>query len=334
MATRVDVAKRAGVSPSTVSRVLNESGYVAPDVRKRVLQAVSELNYVPNRIARSLKMKRCGQFACVISSLSNPFYHEMLMGIEEEALRRGYTFSLYNMTREKEGYMRLILEGFYDGLIILTPYEVMNVVNLTELSAQIPICIYRDRSMDFGIPNVHVDLYNAMTENINYLVGLGHTKIAFLGEYDNKEENPRYAGYIDAMCRHGISVESGLIQLIPYLKDTMSAGYERVIRMLELGVNFTAVAASNDLLALGAIRALMEFGIKVPSEVSVLGIDDVELSRISTPALSTARIPKTLIGIELVRMLVDQIENLTTAHISKPFSTELVVRESTAPRKC
>src|SRR5579875_402144 len=124
----------------------------------------------------------------------------MLMGIEEEALRRGYTFSLYNMTREKEGYMRLILEGFYDGLIILTPYEVMNVVNLTELSAQIPICIYRDRSMDFGIPNVHVDLYNAMTENINYLVGLGHTKIAFLGEYDNKEENPRYAGYIDAMC--------------------------------------------------------------------------------------------------------------------------------------
>lgn len=329
MATRVDVARRAGVSPTTVSRVLNENGYVAADVRERVLQAIKELNYVPNRMARSLKMKRCGQFTCIISSLSNPFYHEVLLGIERAALERGYTFSLYNVTRDREAYMKLILEGFYDGLMVLTPYEVMNVVDLKELSRKIPVCIYKDRSSDFGLPHVHVDLYRAMRRNVEYLIELGHRDIAFLGEYDDHEENPRYAGYLDAMRDHGLVAGDPLVQLVPYLRDTMSAGYERTAAMLDQGIRFTAIAASNDLLALGSIRALAERGVRVPQDVSVIGIDDVELARMSTPALTTARIPKADVGARLVQLLLDQVEGVASGPRSVELQTELIVREST-----
>ncbi|GMA58685.1 LacI family transcriptional regulator [Alicyclobacillus sacchari] len=261
MATRVDVAKRAGVSPTTVSRVLNDNGYVAQDVRERVLKAIEELQYVPNRVARSLKMKRCGQFACVISSLSNPFYHEVLMGIEDAALQRGYTFSLYNMTQEKQGYMKLILEGFYDGLVFLTPYELMKVVDLVDLAKRIPLCAYQDRSIDLGVHAVAVDLYTAMKRNVQYLIGLGHRRIVFLGyEFERAEENPRYMGYVDAMHEHGLEIDPALVQFVPNLKDTLTLGRQRILEVLNRSISFTAVAASNDLLAVGAMRALTEWG--------------------------------------------------------------------------
>ncbi|UOF88711.1 LacI family transcriptional regulator [Fodinisporobacter ferrooxydans] len=334
MATRQDVAKLAGVSPSTVSRVINENGYVAEDVRKRVKQAIQELNYIPNRVARSLRMQKCRQIACITPSISNSFYHEIVMGIEEIALENGYTFSLYNLTYEKREYLKLILEGFHDGVILLQPSEVEKILPLEQIAKHLPISMYCDRREVAAIPHVYVNLRRAMRKNVSHLIRLGHRDIIFLGyEFHAPEENPRFQGYVDAMNEFGLPILPHHQQFIPDLKDTLTVGYQKMIEFLERGMTCTAVVASNDLLAVGAMRAFTERGMRVPDDVSITGVDDSEISRLITPSLSTIGIPKQEIGNLLMRQLLDQINGMQTVYPAIEVSTELIMRESVMKKK-
>ncbi|KPV40829.1 LacI family DNA-binding transcriptional regulator [Alicyclobacillus ferrooxydans] len=333
MATSRDVAKRAGVSPATVSRVLNNSGYVGADVRERVNRAISELNYVPNRLAQGLRKQHYGQIACVMPSIRNPFYPEIVMGIEETGLAQGYTFSLFNRITKREEYLQVILEGFYDGVIFLSPFEVEKVYDIAEIAKQIPTVVYSDRGHAFGIPHVFVDLRAAMEKNVTQLIEDGHREILFLGyEFVDESENPRYQGYMDAMTTHGFDVPKQLIQFIPDFTDTLSMGYESIQNTLHAGVSFTAVAASNDLLAIGAIRAIIDHGLHVPEDVSVTGVDDIEMARAITPALTTTRIPKHDIGRILMDLLLAQINQDAQGESVVEVATEIIRRESTLNR--
>lgn len=333
MPTRSDVAKLAGVSPSTVSRVLNDNGYVASEVRKRVLEVIKELNYVPNRAARSLRLQQYQQIACIAPSVGNSFYHEIVAGIEETALEAGYTFSWYNLRREQMGHLQVILEGFYDGIIFLAPYEIGSVFDLERISKRLPTCLYSDRGKFYSIPNVYVDLRAAMRVNIEYLIECGHRQILFLGpEYRDVNENPRFQGYLDAFRNQGLEFCQDLIQLIPNHKDTISYGYERVKQIIEQGMQFTAVAASNDLVAVGALKALQDQGISVPKDISITGVDDVEIASLITPALTTTRIPKRKIGNRLMELLLKQILGEPISEMSVGFLTEFVTRESVMAR--
>lgn len=331
MPTRLDVAKLAGVSPSTVSRVLNNNGYVADEVEKRVLQAISDLKYIPNRAARSLRLQQYHQVACIAPSVINSFYHEVIAGVEEAALDVGYTFSWYTLTGDKMSHFQSVLEGFYDGLIFLAPLETDNVIDLDEIATRYPASLYSDKRKYYPIPNVFVDLRAAMRVNLEYLISCGHTRILFLShEFNDIEDNPRYQGYLDAIQDHGITTSEELVHLIPHHKDTISYGYERVKSIVDRGIRFTAIAASNDLVAVGAVRALHDRGIEVPRDVSVIGVDDVEISNFIVPSLTTTRIPKREIGRQLMRLLLNQInsKNIPTSRIE--LATELVVRESVA----
>ncbi|MCL6454593.1 MAG: LacI family transcriptional regulator [Alicyclobacillus sp.] len=332
MATNRDVARLAGVSPATVSRVLNDSGYVAPDVRDRVQRAIAELNYVPNRLARGLRKQRFAQIACVLPSIRNPFYHEILLGIQEAGLARGYTFSLFHRIAKKEEYLKVILGGFYDGIIFLSPFEVEKVYNIAEIGEVLPTVVYDDRGHPFSVPHVYVNLRETMYTNVTKLIEQGHRGILFLGyEFAVETDNPRYLGYMDAMREHGLKVLPEYLQFIADFDDTLSVGYKRMTTVLQQRIPFTAVAASNDLLAIGAMRALQQAGVRIPEDVSVVGVDDIEMARLVTPALSTARVPKRQIGTRLMELLLGTIcgDEVTSSTIE--VRTSYVERESTGP---
>lgn len=323
------MARLAGVSPSTVSRVLNNNGYVAPDVRRRVHQAIKELNYVPNRLARSLRTQQCRQIACISPSIGNSFYYEIVAGIEETALENGYTFSLYSLTYEKRKYLEVVLSGFYDGLILLAPHEMEKITSLDELAERLPICLYCDRERHPFLPHVYVDLRKAMRQNVEHLIQLGHRRIAFLGYvFRRPEENPRFMGYMDAMREHGLPVSDDITRFIPDYQDTLSYGYQIVKDLIKSGNRYTAIVATNDLLAVGAMRALVEHGLKVPDDVSLTGVDDLEIASLVTPTLTTIRIPKKRIGNMLMIQLLAQIHGDTTTAKASEVSTELIRRES------
>ncbi|KPV40824.1 LacI family DNA-binding transcriptional regulator [Alicyclobacillus ferrooxydans] len=328
-ATRTDVARRANVSVSTVSRVLNNSGYVSTEVRQKIEAAIKELNYVPNRAARSLRSQHYRQVACIGPSVSNLFYNDIVAGVEETALEYGYTLSWYHLNRDRIQDINVIMNGFYDGIIFLAPFDIEDVVVLSNVASQFPTCVYSDRGKSYDSPYVFVDLRTAMRKNVEYLISLGHERILFLGyEFDDPEENPRYQGYVDALESAGLPVHPNLVQLIPDYKDTITYGHDLIRDIVEQGVFFSAIAASNDSVAVGALRGLREAGLQVPQEVSVTGCDDIELANLITPALTTIHIPRQDIGVKLMELLIQQIQN---QHASRKFielPTRMVVRES------
>lgn len=328
--TRMDVAKRAQVSPSTVSRVLNNNGYVSAEVRKRIEQAIKDLNYVPNRAARSLRLQQYRQIACIGPAVGNLFYNEIVSGIEESALEAGYTLSWYHLTRERIDDIQVILQGFYDGIIFLAPYDIDDILDLSDIAKRHPISLYEDRGKTYPVSNVFVDLRAAMRQSVEYLVSLGHRRIVFMGyEFQDPEENPRYQGYVDALQNRGLEVNQELVQLIPNHKDTISYGHDLIRSVIESNVFFSAVVASNDSMAVGALRGLNESNLEVPRDVSVIGMDDIELANLVTPALTTTHIPKQEIGNHLMELLLQQIEHKRQGIARIELPTQLVIREST-----
>lgn len=333
MVTRKDVALKAGVSPSTVSRVINNNGYVALEARKRIEAAIAELNYIPNRAAQNLRTKSYKQIACISPSIINSFFAEMFMGIEEMAIELGYSLSLYNITNRKQNYLKQVLEGPYDGMILLASHELIMIKELLENIQKVPLSIYWDRiekiniPCEAGIPHVYIDLQKVMRQSVEYLIANGHKEILFLGHYYSKERNSnsRFMGYEMAMKEHHLPIKDYYRIFIEMYEDKLTTGYEAIKMLLDKGQTFTAVAASNDLLAAGAIRAIIESGKKVPEDISVIGVDNIELAKIVTPTLTTMNIPKREIGRMLVQQLMDQIHNEST--IEKSIEVEVMLKE-------
>ncbi len=328
MVTRNDVAKKAGVSPSTVSRVINNNGYVATDVRLRIMNAIDELNYVPNRIANMLRSQKSSQIACVTHSIANPFYNEILLGIEETAYENGYSFSLFNANFEQYDYKRAIRESMFDGLIVLSPAELLKLLEASPLAEELPTVVYWDYSGESPYSHVFVDMEKAMETSVTYLLQNGHRQVLFLSyEFMIPEENPRFQGYISALARQRLTLDARMVVMCKRWDDTLASGYEKMKEFLKTSVPFTAIAATNDLLAIGAMKALAEAGLRVPDDVSVTGFDDVDITNYIAPALTTVHIPKRQIGQELVKMLLDKMEGKpSTTKLTMP--TQLIIRES------
>lgn len=326
--TRQDVASKAGVSPSTVSRVVNGNGYVAQDVRFRVERAIEELSYVPNRIARSLRMNESMQIACITHNITNPFYGEIILGLEDVLFQHGYTLSLYTSNFTERDYRRTIGERMFDGLVVLSPVELSRVVQLKSLHDLIPMAVYWDFMNESPVSSVTIDLRSAMKHATQYLLERGHRRIAFLGhETIRVEENPRFQGYLEAHTEANVSVQPELILTTPAWGDSTEFGYQKLGALLLAETPFTGLVASNDLLAIGALRALYERGIKVPDAVSVIGFDDLDIARYVTPALTTVRVPKRRIGEELALLLLDELRGESFGS-SVTLGSEFIARET------
>jgi DNA-binding LacI/PurR family transcriptional regulator len=333
-----DVAERAGVSVKTVSNVVNGYVHVSPDTRARVDAALAELDYRPNLAARNLRRGRSGIVALALPELEVPYFAELARHVVEAARQRGWTV-LIDQTDGQLDREQLVMDGYgthlMDGLII-SPIA-SGVQELSARRATIPMVLLGERIYDGPDDHVSIDNVAAATTAVRHLLDLGRRRVAVVGRQSQPSAQTarlREQGYREAVTAAGLSFDEDLI--VPTATFTRREGSAAVDRLMSLPAPPDAVFCFNDLLALGAVRRLHELGARVPEDVAVVGVDDIEDSRYATPTLTTILPDKARIAELAVGLLADRIGDDATGatrparELEAPY--DLVVRESTGGR--
>lgn len=331
MVTIREVAEKAGASVTTVSHVINETRHVSDEVRLRVLEAMKELNYRPNALARSLRMGHTHTLALILPDSSNPFFAEVGRHIEDEAFRLGYSVILCNTQgdpRREDLYVDVLDKKQVDGIIFVATGEQVASLNFLRSRAMPVVVVNRD------LANIEVDLI--FTDNhqggylaTRHLLDLGHRRIACIaGPSDLTLGADRVDGYRRALEEAGLAYDATLVHAGDYQP---ASGFRVTRELLARRSPPTALFACNDLMAIGALRAVDEVGCRVPADLSVIGFDDIDLARFTNPPLTTIAQDKTEIGLQAVRRLVERISAKNGAFHRLILPTSLVLRASTGP---
>ncbi|KTF70414.1 LacI family DNA-binding transcriptional regulator [Sphingomonas sp. HT-1] len=329
MTTIIEVAAAAGVSTATVSRVLSQPDRVAAATRVRVLEVVDALGYRPNVAARTLRTLRAAKILLTVPDISNPFFASVIRGAEEAARDAGYAMVLGDTRHDaqvEDQYAEMLSRREVDGLVFLGHRLPASLAPLVATSGGIaPIVNGCEYSPDLGVPSVHIDNAAASADAIEHLVALGHHAIGILtGPPISPISRDRLAGAMRAAERHGIAGQMQ-IRVGDYSADCAC----REARFL-LAAGVTAIFCFNDEMAVGAISAIDEAGLRCPVDVSVMGFDDLPLSRFFHPPLTTIAQPKALIGRHAVELLVDILRGGVPRERQVTLKHELIVRRSTA----
>jgi DNA-binding LacI/PurR family transcriptional regulator len=332
-----DVAKAGGVSLGTVSNVLNELPTVTEENRRKVRAAIRELHYSPNYTARALKTKRSKCIGLIIPDINNPFYSEFARGVEDSLQAVGYNLFLCNSDRDAEKerrYMDVLLGKMMDGFILFKTH--LSVEEIINFSAKYCIVLvdtgtYRDVDCDM----IKVDDYIGVKKALDYLWKNNHRRIAMIaGTKDSLSSLDRMRSYHDFFASKGRSISKAHIQ---YGNYNWHSGYECTKNFLAARYLPTAILASNDLMAIGAMKAIQEKGLSVPDDISVMGFDDIDMASLCTPTLTTVSQPKYEMGKCSVQCLLQRIDDRQAEGKLKPkvttFNTEIIVRDSVSFRK-
>ncbi len=326
--TILDVAERAGVSKSLVSLVMREPERVSDTSRAAVLAAAEELGYRPNAVARSLVQRRTMVIGVVLSDLHNPFFADVADGIEEAAFQSGYRAMLssgfLNPKRER-GAIDTMLDLRVDGLIMLG--SMMKVSKIEKVAAALPVTLLGRHTRSKALDSVGADDSAGAQEAVDHLVSLGHSKIAHIHAGTAAGAPRRRSGYEKAMKRHGLSAHIRSVRGA----FTERGGAQAMTEILESGDVPTAIFAPNDFAALGAMEVIDAGGFDIPGDISLIGYDDLTLSRLPRIALTTIGQPRVDLGREAVHLVLERLdENRDSArHVVVPPS--LVVRSTTGP---
>lgn len=327
MANIQQVAKQAGVSVATVSRVLNGKDKVSTKTKLKVEEAIQYLNYEPSMLGRNLRNSESRIVLILIPSISNPFYFEVIKGIENMALSQNYSILLCetdSKPEKEEIYFDLVRKKMADGIISMDP--AVNVETLKELAENYAIIQCSEYGGGIGIPYVTIDSEEASYHAVKHLIQIGHRKIALM----NSDEKFLYArerrmGYERALQEHGIPLNG------EYIFYTQELGFEQgqqtMKKILQLQDRPTAVFAVSDLLAIGALKEINAAGLHVPEDVAVVGFDKIDFSNMTNPALTTVAQPMYKMGTVAARMLIEKIQGKTVDSVV--LGHELVIREST-----
>jgi LacI family transcriptional regulator, repressor for deo operon, udp, cdd, tsx, nupC, and nupG len=320
-----EVAQAAKVSVATVSRALQMPGVVAPSTRARVQAAVERLGYRPNAQARMLRTARTHVIVALVPDISNPFFAEVIRGIEQVAHQNGYSVLLgdtQNSRAREKVYAELLETKQADGLITLMPH-----IPPLSMAGPLPIVNACEYVKDKSVTSVYVDNEAAADEAVTYLLTLGHRDIAFVtGPMDSPISVDRDRGYERALQRAGIKRDRRLTAVGDF---SVEAGI-RAVDSLLAKQPFTAVFCSNDEMAIGAMRSIKSKGLKVPQDISVVGFDDIRFSRYTDPPLTTVAQPKDELGREAMNMLIEMLSGVDVPARKRVLPTQLVVRGSTA----
>lgn len=328
--TRKELAARAQVSATTVTRVLN-GGYVSESTRRRVMDLVRELDYIPNALAQGLRTRRSNQIACIVISLDSPFYGPMMLGVEEVARQHGYGLAVYSTSVVEQSHAATFYTGRHDGVILMSVDYQPFLHQMQQV--QVPVVVYADFLVPPAFSTVGIDLEAAVEEVVEYLAGLGHTKIGYVGtEYSTDTLNPRLVGFRTGMKKLGLEVESTQVQLISGT-GTMESGYTGMADMYRQCPGVTAIVAMNDLVGLGAMRWMQEQGLGVPNDISIVGCDDIPFTSMCNPPMSTIHIPKQEIGRKLMSMLLTKMNTAVAEPSRIVLPTRLVARSSSSNAK-
>ncbi|HID92562.1 MAG TPA: LacI family transcriptional regulator [bacterium (Candidatus Stahlbacteria)] len=330
--TLKEVAERAQVAISTVSAVINNSAPVSERTRQRVLKAIKALNYRPNRLARSLKTKQSFSVGVIVPDLTNPFFPEVVRGIESVARQHAYNIILCD-TDEKQATgvasLNLLIEKQVDGVILVG--GVIPKANILSLGDNVLPIVMIEKDYDIPwISIVMVDAKKGAYDSVNHLINLGHRRISFITErLPRSKIQRRFEGYKLALKHNGIAFDSLLVKEV---SPTFEGGYKAMNSLLSMEEPPDAVFAYNDLMAIGALKSIHAIGLKVPNDIAVVGFDDIQAASFTSPPLTTVALPKHEMGVKAMQLILELISG-KGKHKKILLPTKLVVRESCGQKK-
>jgi LacI family repressor for deo operon, udp, cdd, tsx, nupC, and nupG len=322
-----DIAKMANVSPTTVSRVLRKPDLVSEETREKVLEIIKELNYQPHMIASQFRTKKTKTIIVVIPDISEPFFAQVLRGIEHTAVKHGYKVLLgdteNNVQREKQ-FIDLLFQKQADGMILLTAR--LERENLLQISNQFPIVLVCEYSEGLDIPTVFIDNISSARKITEHLIKIGHKRIAHItGPMDVIISQDRLRGYQQAMMSHDLQIEPAYIQ---EGSQGLQSGYNQMIRLLSLEHPPTAVFVFNDEMAIGAIKAIKDNRMIVPDDIAITAFDNLEISSLLEPSLTTIDQPKYEMGKKAMILLLKLLNGENLNQKKYVMQDKLIIRES------
>jgi len=335
--TVYDIAEEAQVSVATVSRVLNGSAPVSRSTRAKIEAIMRKHHYQPNAVARSLTKKETGIIGVLLPDITNPFFPEVFSGIEQEGLASGHTFFLCNTLGDygrESHFLRLMREKQVDGILFMGGRVNLKACDpalageLAELARRIPLVLVNGDVKDAGLTRVATNEAAGTTLAVRHLIGLGHTRIGFLGGAPHMSTTAvKLRSFRRALKEAGIAVRASWLISGGFSAD---AGREQMERLLEQKELPTAVCCVNDFTAIGAIKAAAERGLRVPDDISVVGFDDILLARHVMPELTTVSQRAGELGRTAVRVLRELMAGVEGVKRTTMLEPRLMLRQSTA----
>jgi LacI family transcriptional regulator len=327
-----DISRIAGVGVSTVSRVLNNHPDVKAETRQKVLSVIEEFNYIPNNSARNLKRNTSNNIGVLVKGIHNPFFSEMIKSIEEKIDEEGYSMILhYNEINPNdfETAIELIKEKKLKGLICLGgDFDILDEEQLVNL--KIPVVLTSTNTIeniDKSIfSSVIIENQKAAFNAVDYICKLGHKTIGIIstGEADRSVGKHRFEGYKKALMQNGILYNAELVEVGNY---SFESGFDNMNSLLDKNLNITAVFVTTDVMAIGASKAILSRGLRIPEDISVVGFDGIDYTQYFHPSITTVKQPIEQMGERSVDVLFDLIRK-KKEHQHIVFETELLERES------
>jgi len=328
-ATIHDVAEEAGVSVATVSHVINETRYVSPELTKKVKQAMDKLGYQRNSVARSLKTQKTHTIGLIVSDITNPFFSQLLRGVEKIATSESYTLIICNTdeTLEKEElYLDVMKQNQVDGFIIAPTGK--NDGKLRSFLEQDLPFVFVDRKIDnISAPSVLSENVKGAKRATEHLLEENHTRIGIVSGLDSvTTTRERIRGHVEALEKHGITFEESLLKRG---NSQVQGGFDAARRLLKMEEPPTAIFSTNNLMTIGVMQFLKKEGIKCPTDIAVVSFDDFEWSNAFEPTLTTVAQAPHEIGSKAAEILFSRIADSQETKGDVRIPTELIVRGST-----
>ncbi len=320
------LAAKAGVSINTASRAINDKPDINPLTKEKILRIAREIGYVPNASAVALRTQKTRTLGVIIADNNNPFYAEVLSGIEAEAKANNYHIILTNTRRdyqEEENAIELLLGKQVDGLLI-APVQEKNEDIYKLIGSKIPFVVVGRDYEDLSIDAVYSDELKGGYIATEYLIRKGFKNISYIGGYTYKSPaRRRLEGYKKALTDYGIPIKENLIKIGDIdIKD----GYNQTKDMFDQGINFQAIFAYNDMMAFGAVKAIKERGLEIPGDIGVVGYDNILFSSLVSPPLTTVNLKKDELGRESVRLLLSKINGYRKKNKKIVLDVDLLIR--------
>ncbi len=325
-----DVAKLAGVSTSTVSHVINKTRFVSEEISERVNKAAKELNYyAPSALARSFKVNRTKTIGMLVTTSTNPFFGEVVKGVERSCYQQGYSLILCNTEGDHQRMhesINTLLQKRVDGLILMCATLEGEHFDIFEHYADIPVVVMDWGPMQFTSDKIQDNSLRGGYIAAKYLIDAGHSEIGCItGPLDRIQAEMRYNGYLQAMDEAGFSVEPSWVVEADF---ECEGGYNAFSQLHANGALPSALVVANDMMAMGVINAANEVGIQIPEQLSIIGYDDIHIAKFMSPSLTTIHQPKYRLGQAAVETLLTRLDEPETAPRIIELEPTLVERNS------
>lgn len=329
MTTIKDIARKAGVAPSVVSRALNNKYGVKDSTKNLILKLAEEMNYFPNTAARSLVTRKTETIGIMMADISEPYYSQLIKGMEYVANQRGYTLlfsNSYESVEHSRVMQKMINAQRVDGVIIVGSNIQEKNFSLDLLEQKIPFVLVERNFSDPRVNCIWVDNIAGAYQATKYLVEKGHRKIAHItGNLYYQVALDRLEGYKKALQEARIDYSEELVISGNFV---WQSGYEKMKDILRLHPQCTAVFVANDVMAYGALQAIAEAGLAAPDDIGIIGFDDLEFSCLTNPPLTTIHQPRYRMGQKAMELLTDILRGEVENGVKIPLNPELIIRRS------